>query len=63
MSCRLRPDLTIARYTASESMLVPVRHNFWREKSAHEIYLRWKRSTGNPKGEAHRLLCEGLFER
>ena len=48
-SCRLRPDLTIARYTASESLLVPVLHNFWREKSAHEIYLRWNAQPGTQK--------------
>src|SRR5215472_6594138 len=42
-------SLPVARYTASESLLVPVRHNFWREKSAHEIYLRWNAQPGTQK--------------
>ena len=50
-------------YTASESLLVPVRHNFWRENSAHEIYLRRSAQPGTQKGETHRLSRAGLFER
>src|SRR5215475_11730731 len=42
-------NLRFRGHTASESYLVPVRHNFWRENRAHEIYLRWDAQPGTQK--------------